>query len=716
MPRLILALCLLLPVLVLADAPRLTAESLWHWTWASDARLSPDGERLVYTRTEVDRERDRYRSDLWLKDFATGRHAPLTTHRVSDVSPRWSPDGTRIAFLSGREGDAQIWIIDLRGGEARRLTDLPGGAGAPVWSPNGQRIAFLSRALTEAEREAQQAEQREATRRQREVRGLEDGQTKESAPAPAVITRLIYQADGRADYLPEERQQLWVVEVDENDNWPIAPRRITHGDHEHGQPAWSADGRHLLFAALLEEDADWRRPQSHIYRVAVDDPGAPEQLTQGPRNRGNPMVSPDGRWIAFTGTEHRERPFSYSQTELYVMPAGGGEERLLSGDYDRAIGDGTSGDMLAPAPNGERVAWAADSASLWFTTANEGQTQIARIDRRSGQVTAITDYRAGDMAEFSMGGGRIAFVWGSPQSAFQVYTAPKNTAGDRRLWQQLTTLNAAHLDDRELPGYEEVWYESFDGLRIQGWVIRPDDFDPTQRYPAILYIHGGPHIMYGTTFFHEFQTLADAGYVVLITNPRGSTGYGQAFGNIIQYRYPGDDYKDLMAGVDWLLEQGYVDPERLGVTGGSGGGLLTTWTITRTDRFAAAVAQRSVTNWHSFAGTADLAAFFVRNWFSAPPWEDPLQYLERSPIRFVDRVNTPLLLIHSEQDWRTPLEQTQQFYMALRMQQKEAKLVIFPEASHGLSRIGRPSQRVERLNHIREWFDDYLGMDAIAAD
>ncbi|MDQ2070262.1 S9 family peptidase [Natronospira bacteriovora] len=713
MQRAFLTVCILLFILpacaATPDEQRpLEAESLWHWTWAGDARLDPEGERLVYVRTEVDRAADRYRSNLWIKDLSTGRHRALTTHEAGARSPRWSPDGQSIAFLSSRRDGNQIWLLDLSGGEARQLTALEGGAGTPVWSPQGDRIAFLSRALTAEEREARREEERQRRAAEREARGLDSDAAMERAPAPVVIESLRYQADGRSDYLPDERRHIWLVDVDPEAEWPASPRRITQGDWDFGTPAWSADGDALFFSGLLEEDADWRFGESHIYRLTIDaGAGDVEQLTEGRRNRGTPMVSPDGRWLAFTGNEHREPGLSYSLSELYVMPLEGGEERKLSGDYDRSVADGTSGDMASPAGTGRRIQWAPDSESLWFTTAKDGQTQLARAEREGG-VHLLTDYPAGDLQAFSLAGERIALLWGNPEQPFDLYLAGSDSLPERERWDRLTALNDALLQGRRFAPYEEVWYESFDGKDIQGWVIRPDDFDPRRSYPAILYIHGGPHAMYGTTFFHEFQTLADAGYVVLITNPRGSSGYGQDFGNIIQYRYPGHDYKDLMAGVDWLLEQGYVDADRLGVTGGSGGGLLTAWTVTQTDRFAAAAAQRSVMNWHSFVGTADMNLFFVERWFPAPPWEDPMHYIQRSPLAHVDRVDTPMLLIHSEEDWRTPLEQTQQFYAQLRMQGKTARLVIFPEASHGLSRGGRPSQRIERLNHIREWFDDHL--------
>lgn len=713
MPRLVLMLLLVIasvPACASAPAdPGLSAESLWQWEWAGQARLAPDGKRLVYVRTRVDAAEDAYDTALWLQDPERDVHRALTTREASHGSPRWSPGGERIAFVSDRSGKSQIWVLDLAGGEARQLTRLPDGAGAPVWSPDGERIAFSSRSRTPAEKDEDEAEKRTEASQARTARELGDDEAMVETPEPAVITELQYQSDGRPGYLPDRASHLWVVTADPDSEWPREVRRITSGEHDHGRPAWSADGRHLYFSSLLAEDADWRVRESHIYRVAADGEGDAEQLTQGRRSRGRPRVSPEGDWIAFTGSEYRETPASYGVTDLYVMPSDGGEERRLTANYDRGVGDGTSGDLMPPTGSGERVMWSPDGEFLWFTTAANGETHLARIARRGGAVERMTAYEQGDAREFSLAGDTVALLWSDPTRPYDLYrTRPSGLGESPADWSAVTRLNRDVLEGRSLSGYQSVQYESFDGREIEGWVIRPPGFDPDREYPALLYIHGGPHAMYGTTFFHEFQTLANAGYVVFITNPRGSSGYGNEFGNIIQYRYPGDDYRDLMAGTDWLAEQPWVDASRLGVAGGSGGGLLTTWTITQTDRFAAAAAQRSVTNWHSFVGTADMNLYFVEAWFSAAPWEEPMQYIDRSPLAYVDQVETPLLMIHSEQDWRTPLEQTRQFFTHLRMQEKPARMVLFPESSHGLSRTGRPGLRVSRLRHIQRWFDEHL--------
>ena len=703
-------LLLSLPLVPAHAEPGLEAESLWHWEWAGDPQLSPDGRHLVYVRVAVDREGDTYTRDLWLKDLETQRHRPLTTHEANDSNPRFSPDGKRVAFTSTRRDSNQIWVIGLDSGEARPLTELEGGAGSPVWSPDGEQIAFSSRARTAEERREERDAEREQRAAEREARGLDEDADMESAPEPTVIDRLQYQQDGRSDYLPETRPDIWLVAV--GDQWPADPERVTDGRLDYGSPSWSADGEWLYFSGLLEDDADWRQ-ESHIYRIAASGDGEPEQLTPdefaGERpSFGNPMPSPGGDTLAFTGNTFSGRGPSYALTELYLMDADGGEPRKVSGDYDRSIGDGGSGDATAPGTGVTTVDWSPDGQAIWFTTADRGQTHLARYLPEADEIARMTDFDQGDIAGFAVGGDRVAKLWSDPQNPYQLYTARTGELAERDQWTRLSHLAAEPLEGVTLSEYEEVWYESFDGQDIQGWVIRPPDFDPDQSYPAVLYVHGGPHAMYGTGFFHEFQVWANAGYVVMITNPRGSSGYGEAFGNVIQYEYPGDDHHDLMAGVDWLEARPYVDEDRLGITGGSGGGLLTLWAITRTDRFAVAAAQRSVTNWHSFVGTADMNHFFVQRWFPTEPWEDPMAYLERSPLNDVDQVDTPTLLIHSEEDWRTPLEQTRQFYAQLRMQQKPARMVIFPEASHGLSRTGRPGQRITRIDHLLDWFDEYL--------
>ncbi|MEM8933581.1 MAG: S9 family peptidase, partial [Acidobacteriota bacterium] len=495
--------------------------------------------------------------------------------------------------------------------------------------------------------------------------------------------------------------------------------RKTKGPWAAGPPRFTADGRHVVFEADRREGADRTFHEADVYRVTLESPDGPERLTDAAGPQGNPLPSPDGRSIAAVGYPVDGKPPSHQDDGLWLLPNDGSALRQLTHGYDRAIGDGAGQDVAPPRGAGQRIRWAPDGKSLIATSARDGAVDLVRVGL-DNSVTPLVTLDEGaihgfDVATAPGGGERLVVLASFPTRPLELYTVDlPTTAVDSTVaavehpasWTRLTHTHDA-TDDRFVD-YEELWIDSFDGQRVQGWLAKPASFDPAKRYPLVLYIHGGPHTMYGSVFFHEFQVLAHAGYAVLFTNPRGSTGYGTDFANIIQYRYPGDDYRDLMAFVDTVLERDWVDPERLGVAGGSGGGLLTTWTVGHTDRFAAAVAQRNVTNWHSFVGTSDFNHAFVEAWFPGYPWEVRDNYLERSPLYHVDKVTTPVLLIHSEQDYRTPLEQTLQYYVALKMRQLDAKLVIFPEEPHGLSRTGRPSHRIARLQHILDWFDRYL--------
>jgi dipeptidyl aminopeptidase/acylaminoacyl peptidase len=634
----------------------------------------------------------------------------------------WSPDGARLAFVSARAGKPQIHILEMSGGEAWAVTALEAGAGEPAWSLDGRWLAFTSTERTAEEKEAAEAEEK-AQREAREApRVAEGGKVEATAEEETVIESLIFRRDGSPGYRDADLyRHIWVVEVEGEDGLPGAPRRVTHGPYNHRQPVWgwpdeaAGGGATLFFTGLRKEDADYTLGDTEIYRLEVDLEGAtteePVALTDHRGGDQGPMVSPDGLWVAYRTSDQDEPPATYEQTELMVMRPDGSEARRLSGSFDRSVGSGTGHDVAAPVGGGDTVRWAPGSDALLFTAADRGQTHLYRAPLDGQPVERLTSFEQGDVQHFSIArDGTLAAIFSTPTRPFDLHTFPFRDVGldPATAWQRHTRLNDAVAGGTWVP-YEEIVYPAFDERQIQGWILKPPGFDPERKYPAILYIHGGPHSMYGTTFFHEFQMLAHAGYVVLITNPRGSTGYGLDFATSIQYAYPGDDVKDLMTGVDVLLAKGYVDADRLGVAGGSGGGLLTSWIVGHTDRFAAAVAQRNVTNWYSFAGTSDVGYMSTRRWFRGGPWGDAeADYLNRSPIRYADRITTPLLLIHSDQDYRTPLEQSEQLYAALKIQKKEARLVVFPNESHGLSRGGRPSHRVARLQHILEWFDRFL--------
>ena len=691
--RFLLAAALVVAAFPAAAAPGvLNADSLLDWQFAGDARISPDGKRIAYVHVSVDRNLDSYNRDLWL---AQGDSSPrqLTSGTHDDETPRWSPDGTRLAFASNRSGKRQVHVLNLEGGgEPWQLTADTEGVGAFAWSPDGKRIFYTSNTALAGDT------------------GFDPNAGKPQSGAhakPAFVTeRLVYRNDGTPGYRGVRRTHLWIVATDRGAKQP--GRRITSGDFDVDDPAWSSDGKHIYFSAVRREDAEYQADNSDIFSVPVDGEPTLTALTSRRGPDEGPLPSPDGKWLAYTGFEDSEPPRSSSVTNLYVMRTDGSQSRQLASGFDRNVGETLLVDAAAPRVGGDRIAWSADSRRILLVAADRGQSQLFSVDVAKGDIAPVTQFAQGELREFSLSrNGVVTGVFSAPTSPGEVYSFALATPA-RDKWREVSRHAASLAPEGGFAPYEELWYDSFDGQRIQGWVIKPPGYEAARRYPTILYIHGGPHAMYGTSFFHEFQVLAASGFVILITNPRGSTGYGGEFANVIQYRYPGDDYRDLMTGVDLLIARGIADPDRLGVAGGSGGGLLTSWTVGQTDRFKAAVVERAVTNWHSFVGTSDLNYYFVTHWFRDYPWRDSADYLARSPLSQVDKVQTPVLVIHNEADYRTALDQGLQFYAALKMLKKPAKLAVFPESSHGMSREGRPSQRVERLKLIEGWFSERL--------
>lgn len=675
-------LAVLPPVADLRAAP-LTEESLLDWEYAGGPRFSPGSDRLLYTRITTDADEDVYRSDLWLID--DGGERRLTVHPAADYAPAWSPDGRRIAFLSRREGVPQVFMLQAGGGDAVQVSDIAGGVSAFDWAPDGARIAVLA---------------------QRRDTSADD--------LPYVTERLLTRRDGAAGYRRAGAPQIAILSVEE----PLAVAPLWLTDHEFGAgpPVWDSAGRTVYFSAAWRSEEALALGDTEVFAVAADGSSPPRALTGNVGPADSPLPSPDGQWIAWVGFDDSEPPVSYRPAELYVMRPDGSDRRSLTGTWTAGIADTMAGDVNPPFGAARRLAWSADSRQLYFTSATDGQVQLVRVTVDTADVEAVTDFDEGEIREFDIAAdGRIAALYSRPDFPPQLVTFPPDRA-QRGGWRQRTSLNARYLEYPRFAEYEELRVRSFDKTPIQAWLIRPPRFDVRRKHPLILYIHGGPHSMYGTNFFHEFQVLAAAGYFVLIANPRGSTGYGVGFGNVIQYRYPGDDYRDLMAVLDAVVSRDYIDADRLGVAGGSGGGLLTTWIVGQTDRFRAASAHRSVTNWLSFVGTTDINRYVTKRWFRDYPWRDPGSYLERSPLMQVDEVETPVQIIHSDADYRTPLEQGLQYYTALRQLGKPAELVVLSGESHGVSRDGTPSRRVQRLRLILEWFDRHLTPRQAAGD
>jgi dipeptidyl aminopeptidase/acylaminoacyl peptidase len=625
---------------------------------------------------------------LWIVPTSGGQAPRRLTAGPRDLSPRWSPDGLRLAFVRPVEKDgrrqAQIHLLAMLGGEAQAITDLPRGAGAPVWSPDGRRLAFTSSTRPD---ELEPAKKREGVR-ESDVR---------------VITRAVYRSNGGGYAEPARRSAVWVVDV--ADASQASPRRLTDGAFDEGNVTWAPDGTKVYFTSNRVAEPYYQPQDTDLYAVPADG-GPAERVLSIDGVIGRPVFSPDGKRVAFRGAF--SRPIrSYTQSDLFIADATpGAAPRNLTERYDFDIAAGLTGDQHAPRgsqPNDP--VWAPNGSTVLVTTTVHGRLNLTRFDASTGAATAVTTGNHEIVsATVSRDGTRGVVLLSTPTRIGDLFALDPATG---RLT-QLTRVNDTLFGELELTEPDDVWFTSFDGLKVHTLVQKPPRFDPSRRYPLILNIHGGPHAAYGYTFDHEFQWMAAKGYIVVYPNPRGSTSYGQEFGNVIQHRYPGDDAKDLLAAVDEVIKRGYVDTTKLGVTGGSGGGVLTNWIVTQTDRFAAAVSQRSIADWAGFWYTADFT-LFQPTWFKAAPWEDPKDFAARSAITFVDRVKTPLMLVEGEDDLRTPpSDGGEQMFRALKYLERPVVMVRFPGETHELSRSGQPWHRIERLQHIVNWFDKWL--------
>jgi dipeptidyl aminopeptidase/acylaminoacyl peptidase len=690
---------------------RITETDLFQFVWVADPRISPDGRQIVFVRVSVDKKKEGYDTALWIVPTDGSQPPRPFTAGPRDSAPRWSPDGRQVAFVRvpEKEGDgptdAQLWLIAMGGGEAVQLTEIPEGASPAVWSPDGKTIAFVAGAN---EKDLAKWEKKKGAEKDKDKAKSEEKKAEEERESDVrVISRAIYRANG-AGYLDFDRPgHLWTVPVPASPgNGPRpAARQLTRGEFEENEPTWSPDGALLYFVTTRVKEDYYESPDSDIWSVPAAG-GEPRKVVDIKGPIGNIALSRDGKRIAFVGFLVNDPVRSYDQADLFVAEPGGAA-RNLTADFDFDIGGGISGDQHAPRANRSGLlVWSADGRSLVTVTQERGRANLRRFDAATGKAQPVTE---GDQEvtgySVTPDGAHFALVISNPLSIgdLHVFDAATGVAPRR-----LTGFDDELFAQLDLTAPEEIEYASFDGKKIQAWVQKPPDFDPKKKYPLILNIHGGPHAAYGYTFDHEFQWMAAKGYVVLYPNPRGSSAYGQEFGNVIQYHYPGDDMKDLLAGVDELVRRGMVDPQKLGITGGSGGGILTNWTITQTDRFAAAVSQRSISDWSSFWYTADFSQF-QPTWFRGAPWEDPKDYAARSPITFIDKVKTPLMLIEGEADYRTPpTAGGEQMFRALKYLKRPVVMIRFPGESHELSRSGKPWHRVERLQHIVAWFDKYL--------
>ena len=688
----------------LAQKRSITEKDLFSFVWIGDPQVSPDGSRVAFVRVTVNDKKDGYNTAIWTVLTATGETRQLT-NGPRDTTPRWSPDGKYLLFVrapevSGRVEAAQLFMLAMAGGEPFQFTTLPRGAGGPQWSPDGKMIAFYNGATEQELAKAAAKNQPQPS------------PSPAASPTPPeresdvrVISRAVYRAND-AGYLDfKHPNHIWVINAPKTGDEKVTPKQLTKGHFGDSGAVWSIDSSRLYFETDYTDEPYYELPRTDVYTIAVTG-GEPSKLTSFDMGAFGFTVSPDGKQVAFVGSASQPVR-SYSQPDLWVMDlSANAKPRNLTANFDFDIGGGLTGDNVAPRSGGGNFpVWSADGHSISIVYVKEGKANVGSFDVASGKLSDVTD---GNQAVVNFravpDASKFLLLISTPTRVGDLYWLDKPGGQPR----QLTHINDELFAKLNLTEPEEMWHSSFDGKKIQTWIQKPPDFDPNKKYPLILNIHGGPHAAYGFVFDHEFQWMAAKGYVVLYPNPRGSTSYGQEFGNIIQHNYPGDDYKDLMAGVDEFIKRGYIDEKKMGVTGGSGGGLLTNWTVGQTTRFAAAVSQRDIADWADWWYTADFT-LFQPSWFKAPPFEDPEDYRRRSPITYVNKIQTPLMLILGEADLRTPTGPGgEAMFRALKYRKIPTVMVRFPNESHELSRSGQPWHRVERLQHIVGWFDKWL--------
>jgi dipeptidyl aminopeptidase/acylaminoacyl peptidase len=680
----------------------LTALDLYHLRTAGQVALTPDGRQAVYVVTEVDSAGNRYRRDLWIAGTdGGGEPRRLTwTATPSMGSPVFSPDGRRLAFTAAREGGRpQIWILPFaEGGEAWPLTELRTGAGGPVWSPDGTRIAFTS-SLTPEELASEEGERgtardtvdagairgihvdREAALRAIRAKLANNARQHD----PRVVTRLDYL--GEMSIQDERWSQVFVVEARPG----ARPRRLTGGLFSSGSPAWSPDGRTLAYVAgppLGDYHADYER-ESDVYLIS--DGGSPRRLAEPGYTAANPQFTRDGRWIVYMRQLRDTRYFTAVNNELVVMRADGGDRRSLSGALDRGVSAFTL----------TRDGW------VYFTTPTEGAVPLWRTRLDRVRPERVVDGPRGVLS-FDVAGNTVAWAQMHPARPSDVFAARLDGRGERRL----TALNDSLLAQVHVGEYEEIWYPSFDGRRIQAWYIRPIGYRPGVRYPLAVQIHGGPHAMWGpgeASMWLEYQMLAGAGYTVFFSNPRGSGGYGDETLQVIHRDWGTSPARDILIGADSIIGRGLADPARQVVTGGSYAGYMTAWLIAREapERFRAAVAARGVYDLWIWYGSSNTWRLFEGE-FGVRPWEDWEIVREQSPITYVENIRTPLLLLHADTDFRTTIAGAEAMYRALTVLGKPVEFVRYPREGHELTRSGEPAHRVDHMLRTLEYFERHV--------
>lgn len=654
-----------------AQHPPFTNMDVFDLEWVSDPQISPDGQRVVYVRGGMDIMKDRRTGHVWMINADGTGHMKLTQHESNESSPRWSPDGSRVALVTSAGEGAEIYVYWLDEGRSAKITQLERSPRGIAWSPDGTQLAFSMHVPEDPP---------SIVKPPKKPKGAE------WAPHPRVETRVKHEADG-SGYMEPGYAHLFVVPAEGG-----RARQITSGNYQHrAGPQWTPDGKNLVFESNRSEDWEYDFRNSEVYTVDLES-GETTALTSRNGPDRSPAVSPDGRHIAYVGFEDKMQ--TYQVSRLYVMNADGSGKREIETDLDRSVSN---------------PVWSSDGNGIYFLYDDKGNTKIG-YSTLQGNVNTLAHNLGGASIGRPYGGGQysvsdngvLAFNHTTP--AHPAELAVLNTRGGSV--QSITALNADLLDYRTLGDVDEVWWNSsYDDREIQGWIVKPPDFDPDKTYPLLVEIHGGPISNYGDRFSPEMQLFATAGFVVFYPNPRGSTSYGEEFGNLLYHKYPGNDYDDIMSGVDALLEEGYVSEDSLYVTGGSAGGIMAAWMVGKNNRFRAAAVIKPVMNWMSKTLVADNYYGYAYSRYPGQPWENPEEYLKYSPVSLVGNIQTPTLVMVGLEDLRTPPSEARQLYHALKLRKIDTALVQVWGASHFIA--NRPSQLITKIDHIVAWFEKY---------
>jgi dipeptidyl aminopeptidase/acylaminoacyl peptidase len=661
----------------------ITAEDLYNFELVSSVEISPNGQHVVYALQRVDQASEKKFSNLWIIPTDGGEARQFTYGDQVDGSPKWSPDGSQIAFLSNRkdEKQPQIYLIPFKGGEARPLTQVEGSFKRFEWSPDGEKFVCQFRKKDEEDVEREKDENK-----------------KKLGVVQRHVKRISFKFDG-AGFLPKERWHIWVIDTKTG-----VAQQLTDGSiYDEASPAWSPDGAQILFTSNRSPDPDLDYDVADLYTIPAEGGEIRKiETPEGPKQF--PRFSPDGKWIAYYGSEGLK--IWWKNTSLWVLPADGSAlAQNLTGPFDFNVAPEVMNDTNGGAAALVPPVWSGDSQSIFFPVGKHGSSTIQSISVNGENLRSVVEgIGAVGMFGLDQTQTQLVYFYSRMTDPGQIYLKNLESGNSH----QLTDLNN-WFKEVDLGEVEEVWFQGRDANDLQGWILKPPGFDPAQKYPSILEIHGGPMGQYGYFFMHEFYYLAAQGYVVYFSNPRGGQGYGEEHTRAIFGNWGDADYADLMSWVDLVKAQPYIDPARMGVTGGSYGGYMTLWVIGHTHQFKAAVAQRVVSNFTSMWGSSDM------NWqFSAlvgdpAPVDDIETAWNHSPVKYLKDATTPTLIIHSEDDNRCPIEQGEQAFVTLKVKAGvDTEMVRFPGEPHGLSRVGRTDRRIARLNHILRWMDKYL--------